>query len=89
MAFYKKFFELGELKELGEFIKMAELKKIKLALKIALRRNKQLFDQGRNWESFDTFINLLLSIMENFGYTKEQVIAIYEDIKKEVEEERF
>lgn len=67
---------------------MAELKKIKLALKIALRRNKQLFEQGRNWESFDTFINLLLSIIEDFGFTKEQVLAIYEEVKREVENEK-
>lgn len=80
---FKKFFKRGDFKEL------AELKKIKLALKIALRRNKQLFEQGRNWKSFDTFINLLLSIIEDFGFTKERVIEIYEEIKKEVEEENF
>jgi len=66
---------------------LAELKKIKLALKIALRRNKQLFEQCRDWQSFDTFINLLLSVIEDFGFTKKQVIAIYEQIKKEVEKE--
>jgi len=68
---------------------LADLKKIKLALKIALRESQREFKEGGDWQSFDGFINILLSIIEDFGFSKEQVLAIYEEIKKEVEEERF
>lgn len=66
---------------------MAELKKIKLALKYAIRESQKEFKQSGDWQSFDGFINILLSIIEDFGFTKKQVIALYEEVKKEVKEE--
>ncbi|MBA7519064.1 hypothetical protein ES705_11138 [subsurface metagenome] len=67
---------------------MTELKKIKLALKYAIRESQELFLlEGGDWKSLDKLINILLSIVEDFGFTKEQVIALYEEVKKEVEKE--
>lgn len=71
----------------GDFKKLAELKKIKLALKIAIRESQKQFKTNGDWQSFDGFINILLSIIEDFGFSKKQVIALYEEIKKEVKEE--
>ena len=78
---FKRFFNRGDFK------KLAELKKIKLALKIAIRESQKEFKRSGDWKSFDGFINILLSILEDFGFTKKQVIALYEEIKKEVEKE--
>lgn len=66
---------------------MAELKKIKLALKIAIRESQKEFKRSGDWQAFDGFINILLSIIEDFGFTKKETISIYEEIKKEVKEE--
>ena len=67
---------------------MAELKKIRLALKIAIRESQKEFKESGDWKSFDGFINILLSILEDFGFTKKETISLYEEIKKEVENEQ-
>ncbi|GAI87168.1 unnamed protein product, partial [marine sediment metagenome] len=62
--------------------------KIKLALKYAIRESQESFLlEGQDWKSFDGLINILLSIIEDFGFSKEETIALYEGIKKEVEKE--
>jgi len=67
---------------------MSELKKIRLALKYAIRESQESFLlEGGDWKSFDELINILLSIVEDFGFTKERAIALYEEVKKEVEGE--
>ena len=67
---------------------MEELKKIKLALKYAIRESQKEFKKSGDWKSFDGFINILLSIIEDFGFTKKETISLYEEIKKEVEKEK-
>lgn len=66
---------------------MVELKKIKLALKYAVRESQKEFKESGDWKSFDDFINILLSIIEDFGLTKKQVMSLYEEIKEEIREE--
>ncbi len=68
---------------------MAELKKVKLALKYAIRKSRESFflNDREDWEIFDGLVGILLSVVEDFGFSKEETTALYEEIKKEVEEE--
>lgn len=67
---------------------MAELKKIKLALKFAIRKNQQTFLlEIEDWETFDRIVFLLLAVAKDFGFTKQQTISLFEETKREVEEE--
>ena len=67
---------------------MAEFKKVRSALKDAIRKSQETFLlEGEDWEIFDGLVGILLGVVEDFGYSKEETTALYEEIKKEVEEE--
>jgi len=67
---------------------MATLKEVKLALRFAIRKSEQSFlPGGEDWETFDRVVFLLLGVVQDFGYSKEQTISLYEEAKKEVGEE--
>jgi len=67
---------------------MAEFKKVRLALKDAIRRSQETFLlEGEDWEIFDGLVGLLLGVIEDLGLSKKETIALYEELKKEVEEE--
>lgn len=66
---------------------MAEFKKVRSALKDAIRRSQETFLlEGEDWEIFDGLVGILLGVVEDFGFSTTQVTALYEDLKKEVEE---
>lgn len=67
---------------------MAEFKKVRSALKDAIRKSQESFLlEDEEWEIFDGLVGILLGVVEDFGFSKEETIALYEEIKKEVEEE--
>ncbi len=68
---------------------MAEFKKVRSALKYAIRKSRESFflNDREDWEIFDGLVGILLSVVEDFGFSKEETTALYEEIKKEVEEE--
>jgi len=68
---------------------MAEFKKVRLALKDAIRKSQESFilNKREDWEIFDGLVGILLSVVEDFGFSKEETTALYEELKKEVEEE--
>ena len=67
---------------------MAEFKKVRLALKDAIRKSQETFLLEReDWEIFDGLVGILLGVVEDLGFSKEETTALYEELKKEVEEE--
>lgn len=67
---------------------MAEFKKVRSALKDAIRKSQESFLlEGKDWEIFDGLVGILLGVVEDLGYSKEETTALYEELKKEVEEE--
>jgi len=67
---------------------MTELKKVRLALKYAIRESQKTFLlEGQDWRNFDGLVGILLGIVEDFGFSKEETIALYEEVKGEVEKE--
>jgi len=67
---------------------MAEFKKVRSALKDAIRKSQETFLLEReDWEIFDGLVGILLGVVEDFGYSKEETTALYEEIKGEVEKE--
>lgn len=67
---------------------MAEFKKVRSALKDAIKLSQRAFLlEGKDWEILDGLVGILLGVVEDLGYSKEEMIALYEEIKKEIEEE--
>jgi len=67
---------------------MAEFKKVRQTLKFAIQKSQETFLlEGKDWEIFDGLVGILLAVVEDLGYSKEETIALYEEVKKEVEEE--
>jgi len=67
---------------------MAEFKKVRLALKYAIRKIQVNFLlEGQDWRDFDGLVGILLGVVEDFGYSKEGTLSLYEEVKKEVEKE--
>lgn len=68
---------------------MAEFKKVRSALKDAIRKSRESFllNERENWEIFDGLVGLLLGVIEDFGLSKEETTALYEELKKEIEKE--
>ena len=67
---------------------MAEFKKVRQALKFAIRRSQETFLLEReDWEIFDGLVGILLGVIEDLGLSKEETIALYEELKKEIEKE--
>jgi len=67
---------------------MAEFKKVRQALKFAIRRSQETFLlEGKDWEIFDGLVGILLGVVEDLGFSKEETTTLYEEVKKEVEEE--
>jgi len=67
---------------------MAEFKKVRSALKDAIRKSQETFLLEReDWEIFDGLVGILLGVVEDLGFSKEETTALYEELKKEVEEE--
>ena len=64
---------------------MAEFKKVRLALKDAIRKIQETFLlEGEEWKIFDGLVGILLGVVEDFGFSKEQTTALYEELKKEI-----
>ena len=67
---------------------MAEFKKVRQALKSAIRKSQQSFLlEGKEWEILDGLVSILLMVVEDFGKSRGETIALYEELKKEIEEE--
>ena len=82
--------EKGEVnnKRKEKSLKMAEFKKVRSALKFAIRKNQESFLlEGKDWEIFDGLVDLLLGVVEDLGLSKKETIALYEELKREIEEE--
>ena len=67
---------------------MAEFKKVRLALKYAIRKNQESFPLGcQDWRDSDGLVAILLGVVEDFGLSTSQVTALYEEVKEEVRKE--